>query len=223
VQEKADVLYFIRAPLVSQTEEIYQRICDIARGAALMTGTQLEIDFASAAADILPNNTLEKVMYDNFVALGVPQYDEKEVQFAKAIRATLSEADKREDIKANKELEGKDLADVIDPFIPSNGMLPGTTDVGDVSWIVPTVQCLVACEPVGTPLHTWQVVSTGKTSIAHKGMLHAGKVMAATAIEALHNPDILERAKVELIEQRNGEDYVSPIPPEVKKYKLQTV
>ncbi|MFF2754008.1 M20 family metallopeptidase [Psychrobacillus sp. NPDC058041] len=223
VQEKADVLYFIRAPRVSQTEEIYQRICDIARGAALMTGTQLEIDFASAAADILPNNTLEKVMHDNFVALGVPQYDEKEVQFAKAIRATLSEADKREDIKANKELEGKDLADVIDPFIPSNGVLPGTTDVGDVSWIVPTVQCLVACEPVGTPLHTWQVVSTGKTSIAHKGMLHAGKVMAATAIEALHNPDILEKAKLELIEQRNGEDYVSPIPPEVKKYKLQTV
>ncbi|QFF97578.1 amidohydrolase [Psychrobacillus glaciei] len=223
VQEKADVLYFIRAPRVSQTEEIYQRICDVARGAALMTGTQLEIEFASAAADILPNNTLEKVMHDNFVALGVPQYNEKEIEFAKAIRATLSEADKKEDIKANKELEGKDLADVIDPFIPSNGMLPGTTDVGDVSWIVPTVQCLVACEPVGTPLHTWQVVSTGKTSVAHKGMLHAGKVMAATAIEALLNPDVLEKAKVELIEQRNGEDYVSPIPPEIKKYKLQTM
>ncbi|WP_445324342.1 hypothetical protein [Pseudobacillus sp. FSL P4-0506] len=73
---------------------------------------------------------------------------------------------------------------------------------------------MVACEPVGTPLHTWQVVSTGKTSIAHKGMLHAGKVMAATAIEVLHNPDILEKAKIELIEQRNGEEYVSPIPPE---------
>lgn len=223
VQEKADVLYFVRAPRVSQTEEIYQRVCDIARGAALMTGTQVEIDFASAASNILPNNTLEKVMHDNFVALGVPQYDEKELQFAQAIRATLPEADKRADIQANKELKGKDLADVIDPFIPSNGILPGTTDVGDVSWMVPTAQCLVACEPVGTPLHTWQVVSTGKTSIAHKGMLHAGKVMAATAIEVLHNPDILEKAKMELIEQRNGEEYMSPIPPEVKKYNLQTM
>jgi len=223
VQEKADVLYFIRAPRVSQAEEIYQRICDVARGAALMTGTQVEIDFASAASDILPNNTLEKVMNDNFVALGVPQYDEKEQQFAKDIRATLSEADKKEDIKANKELEGKDLAHVIDPFIPSNGILPGTSDVGDVSWVVPTVQCMVACEPIGTPLHTWQVVSTGKTSIAHKGMLHAGKVMAATAIEVLQNPEVLEKAKLELIEQRNGEEYVCPIPPEVKKYKLQTV
>ncbi len=223
VQEKADVLYFIRAPRVAQAEEIYQRICDVARGAALMTGTQVEIDFASAASDILPNNTLEKVMHDNFVALGVPQYDEKEQQFAKDIRATLSEADKKEDIKANKELEGKDLAHVIDPFIPSNGILPGTSDVGDVSWVVPTVQCMVACEPIGTPLHTWQIVSTGKTSIAHKGMLHAGKVMAATAIGVLQNPEILEKAKLELIEQRNGEEYVCPIPPEVKKYKLQTV
>ncbi|UED80286.1 M20 family metallopeptidase [Lysinibacillus sp. CD3-6] len=223
VQEKADVLYFIRAPRVAQAEEIYQRICDVARGAALMTGTQVEIDFASAASDILPNNTLEKVMHDNFVALGVPQYDEKEQQFAKDIRATLSEADKKEDIKANKELKGKDLAHVIDPFIPSNGILPGTSDVGDVSWVVPTVQCMVACEPIGTPLHTWQIVSTGKTSIAHKGMLHAGKVMAATAIEVLQNPEILEKAKLELIEQRNGEEYVCPIPPEVKKYKLQTV
>ncbi len=223
VQEKADVLYFIRAPRVAQAEEIYQRICDVARGAALMTGTQVEIDFASAASDILPNNTLEKVMHDNFVALGVPQYDEKEQQFAKDIRATLSEADKKEDIKANKELEGKDLAHVIDPFIPSNGILPGTSDVGDVSWVVPTVQCMVACEPIGTPLHTWQTVSTGKTSIAHKGTLHAGKVMAATAIEVLQNPEILEKAKLELIEQRNGEEYVCPIPPEVKKYKLQTV
>ncbi|MEK5330655.1 M20 family metallopeptidase [Lysinibacillus sp. FSL W8-0992] len=223
VQEKADVLYFIRAPRVAQAEENYQRICDVARGAALMTGTQVEIDFASAASDILPNNTLEKVMHDNFVALGVPQYDEKEQQFAKDIRATLSEADKKEDIKANKELEGKDLAHVIDPFIPSNGILPGTSDVGDVSWVVPTVQCMVACEPIGTPLHTWQVVSTGKTSIAHKGMLHAGKVMAATAIAVLQNPEVLEKAKLELIEQRNGEEYVCPIPPEVKKYKLQTV
>ena len=223
VQEKADVLYFIRAPRVAQAEEIYQRICDVARGAALMTGTQVEIDFASAASDILPNNTLEKVMHENFVALGVPQYDEKEQQFAKDIRATLSEADKKEDIKANKELEGKDLAHVIDPFIPSNGILPGTSDVGDVSWVVPTVQCMVACEPIGTPLHTWQIVSTGKTSIAHKGMLHAGKVMAATAIGVLQNPEILEKAKLELIEQRNGEEYVCPIPPEVKKYKLQTV
>ncbi|GKV70193.1 amidohydrolase [Sporosarcina sp. NCCP-2716] len=223
VQDRADVLYFVRAPRVAQAEEIYQRVCDVARGAALMTGTKVEIDFASAASDILPNNTLESVMYDNFTALGVPEYDEQDYNFAKAIRATLDEADKRKDVLANKELAGKDLADVIDPFIPSNGVMPGTSDVGDVSWVVPTVQALVGCEPIGTPLHTWQIVSTGKTSVGHKGMLHAGKVMAATAIEVLHNPELLEKAKAELIEQRNGEEYICPIPPEIKKYKLQTV
>lgn len=218
VQAEAEVLYFVRAPRVSQTEEIYQRICDVAKGAALMTGTEVEIDFASALSDVIPNTTLEKVMYDNFVALGVPQHDKDELQFATKIRETISEADKNFEVSTNKELVGKVLSDLIDPFIPANGIMPGSTDVGDVSWIVPTAQCMTACESLGTELHTWQVVATGTTSIAHKGMLHAGKVMATTAMDVLNHPDIIAKAKAELVERQNGEQYVSPLPPEVKKY-----
>ncbi|MFK2824080.1 M20 family metallopeptidase [Bacillus sp. B190/17] len=220
VQSEAEVLYFVRAPKVSQTEEIYQRVCEIARGAALMTGTQVEIDLASALSNVIPNTTLEKIMYDNFLALGVPEYSDEEVQFAKAIRATLAEADKNFEVQQNRELAGKDIADIINPFT-SNVFMAGSTDVGDVSWIVPTAQCMTVCEPLGTPLHTWQIVATGTTSLAHKGMLHAGKIMAATAAEVLHHPEMIEEAKQELVERRDGEEYVCPLPPEVKEYKVR--
>ncbi|WP_432352952.1 M20 family metallopeptidase [Sporosarcina sp. A2] len=218
VQSESEVLYFVRAPRVSQTEEVYQRICDVARGAALMTGTEVEIDFASALSDVLPNTTLEKMMYDNFVELGVPQHDETDVEFAEKIRETISEADKNSEVKSNKGLAGKALSDLIDPFVPANGMMPGSTDVGDVSWIIPTAQCMTACESLGTELHTWQVVATGTTSVAHKGMLHAGKVMASTAMDVLNHPEVIEKAKAELVERQDGEQYVSPLPPELKEY-----
>lgn len=157
-------------------------------------------------------------MHDNFVRLGVPEHDDEELNFARNIRETLSEEDKKVEVQINKELENKYLSDVIDPYVPANGILPGSTDVGDVSWVVPTAQCWTACEPLGTPLHTWQIVATGTTSIAHKGMLHAGKVLAATAIEVLNRPELIEKAKAELDERRNGEEYVSPLPVAVKKY-----
>lgn len=93
--------------------------------------------------------------------------------------------------------------------------MAGSTDVGDVSWIVPTMQCLTTCFAIGTPLHTWQVVSQGATPIAHKGMLYAGKVIAATAIQAMENPSIIEQAKAELQERLDGKTYESLIPESV--------
>ncbi|MFJ7918578.1 M20 family metallopeptidase [Lysinibacillus fusiformis] len=221
VQAEAEVLYFIRAPRVSQTDDIYQRICDIARGAALMTGTELDIDLASALSNVIPNTTLEKVMYDNFVKLGTPSYTDAELHFAEAIRETLSEEEKKMDVQRNQKLAGKAIADVIDPFM-SDTFMAGSTDVGDVSWIVPTAQCMTACEPLGTPLHTWQIVATGTTSLAHKGMLHAGKILAATALDILQQPELIEQAQAELVDRRAGEVYTSPLPSDVKQYKIRS-
>jgi len=102
VQAEAEVLYFVRAPRVSQTDDIYQRICDIARGAALMTGTEVDIDLASALSNVIPNTTLEQVMYDNFVKLGTPSYTDAELHFAEAIRETLSEEEKKIDVQRNQ-------------------------------------------------------------------------------------------------------------------------
>jgi aminobenzoyl-glutamate utilization protein B len=91
----------------------------------------------------------------------------------------------------------------------------GTTDVGDVSWIVPTVQCHTACFAIGTPFHTWQLVTQGNLPAAHKGMVLAAKAMATTAADCLRNPHLIARAKAELKERTGGRAYVCPIPPEV--------
>jgi aminobenzoyl-glutamate utilization protein B len=95
----------------------------------------------------------------------------------------------------------------------------GSTDVADVSWVVPTAQCWVTTAANGTQLHSWEMVAQGKTSIAHKGMLHAGKVIAATAVDILLDPAIAEKAKNELRERLGGQTYICPIPANVKPSK----
>lgn len=221
VQAEAEVLYFIRAPKVSQTDEVYKRVCEIARGAAMMSGTEVEIGFDSAMFDLIPNTVLETIMNKKYMELGAPAFDENEIQFAKEIRTTLSEVEKDLDIRFTKELKGKELSNQVEPYFESKEVLPGSTDVGDVSWIVPTAQCYVACAAIGTPLHSWQMVAQGATSIGHKGMLHAGKVIAATALEAFQNPEIIKQAKEELLTRLDGERYVSPLPEEYKQYKVR--
>jgi aminobenzoyl-glutamate utilization protein B len=216
VQAEASVLYLIRAPRIAQVDEIYQRVCNIARGAALMTETQVEIVFDKACSNLVPNHTLEKIAHKNFTALGVPEYDDEEKTLAEAIRGSLSEEEKNS--VRDREIQNKALSDRIRPleadFVPKS--MGGSTDVGDVSWITPTIQCSTACWVVGTPAHTWQVVTIGASSIAHKAMLHAGKVMAATAVEVVENPHIIEEARAELQEYLRDDAYMCPIPAGVR-------
>jgi len=217
VQAHAEVAYLIRAPKKKQVVDLYNRVQDIAKGAALMTGTEVEAMFEGAASDLIPNDTLAEVMYNNLSAIGVPSYDEADQKYAKEIRESLSPEDREAaltglDKQTAAKLKEKHIADVIPPFSRKEIMLSGSTDVGDVSWIVPTMQCMTACWALGTPFHTWQVVSQGAMPIAHKGMLQAGKVMAATAIEVMGNPAILEQAKAEHKERIDEETYFSLIP-----------
>ncbi|GHI01202.1 M20 family metallopeptidase [Neobacillus kokaensis] len=219
VQSHAEVVYLIRASKKQQVKELYERVYDIARGAALMTGTTMEVEFEGTASNLIPNTTLAEMMYKNLTAVGVPSYDEFDQHFAKEIRATLSQEDIDADLagldkETAKKLKDKAIVDII-PALGDEAALSGSTDVGDVSWVVPTMQCLTTCFALGTPLHTWQVVSQGSMPIAHKGMLQAGKVIACTAIEAMQNQDIIEKAKAEWKERLDGEAYVSLIPKDV--------
>ncbi len=91
----------------------------------------------------------------------------------------------------------------------------GSTDVGDVSWITPTAQVYGACWAIGTPGHSWQVVAQGKSPMAHKAMLHAARAIAATALDAMLTPSLLERARTELKEKTGGKPYRCPIPADV--------
>lgn len=228
VQAEADVLYLIRAPKTEQVAEIYERVCKIARGAAMMTETEVEIIFDKACSNLIPNQTLERVMYENFQALGVPQFDEAEKAFARQIRTTIPEADKNSELHMLAKLKGTGagefvsklkeqvLSEFLLPHMQTPRLMSGSTDVGDVSWITPTVQCSTTCFAMGTQLHSWQAVSQGGMSIGQKGMLHAGKVMAATGIDVLTRPDVIEEAKAELKERLEGKTYVCPIPADIQ-------
>ena len=229
VQAEAEVLYLIRAPLLQQVSEIYERICNIARGAALMTETTLEIIFDKACSNVIPNNAIEEVMYANFLEVGTPKFDEADYKLAQAIRETLSPNDIASDLSmakifmgANKgldileQLPQKPISETILPYSFSTALLPGSSDVGDVSWITPTAQIAVACQAFGTPAHSWQAVSQGKSGMAHKGLITAAKVMARTAVDLLANPEITDKAKTELNRTLGGIRYTSPMPPEVK-------
>lgn len=228
VQAEADVLYLIRAPKTQQVEEIYQRVCQIARGAALMTETAVDIIFDKACSNLIPNQTMERVMYSNFTELGVPEFDQNEKEFARQIRKTIPDSDKNSELQMiakvlgakgkamAEQLKEQELSSILMPLMPAARLMSGSTDVGDVSWIIPTVQCSTTCFAMGTQLHSWQAVAQGGTSIGHKGMLHAGKIMAATAVEMMLNPKLIAEAKAELVEKLDGATYVCPIPADIK-------
>lgn len=233
VQADAEVLYLVRAPQLDQAQDIYQRVIDIAKGAALMTGTKLDIRLDKACSNYVPNRTMEKAMYQHIMDYGIPHYSQQEQQFAEKIHATLTKDDLR-NAKLNAARSGgeqgviwgeqqanKALTDTVLPYVESKELMYGSTDVGDVSWVTPTAQCFSPCFAFGTPLHTWQLVAQGRTSIAHKGMLLAGKIMSATAVELLTTPTLLAEAKKEFQHQREQQPYQCPIPPDIKPSKLQ--
>lgn len=221
VQAYAEVLYLVRAPKVDQVQDIYERVCKIAQGAALMTETELEIVFDKACSNLVQNKVLEQVMYRNYQELGVPAFDEQELKLAKDVRATLSPEERSTSQKESPDGPDVDMVTWLNPYTGATIPLNGSSDVGDVSWITPTAQCTTACFVNGSTLHSWQWVTLGATSIAHKGMLHAGKVMAATAVDMLNNPEWIDQAKAELKQRLGGKPYVCPIPegvqPSVKK------
>ena len=224
VQAKASVLYMVRANKVADSVKLQARVDDIAKGAALMTGTSFQRVFIDGTAELLPNFTLEKALYENFSEIGVPQYTEDELQFAAALKATYPKAkdlpgtgarfdpEIAKQVRALTENGEKPMNDFLMPQYSGTGFMPGSTDVGDVSWLTPTAQIEVAAWPSGVPGHSWQIVSCGKSSMAHKAILCAGKVLAATAIDLLEKPELLEAAKAEFSE-KSAEGYTCPIEP----------
>jgi aminobenzoyl-glutamate utilization protein B len=217
VQPRAEVLYLIRAPEVAQAHALFGRVRTIAEGAALMTETQADFEIDKACSNIVPNMTLASAMHENLAGIGPVPFDAQDEAFASRIRETLTPDDIAHSIEmygtpaaASSVLYGAPV-----PLDPSPRLMGGSTDVGDVSWIVPTVQLWGACFAVGTPGHSWQLVAQGMSPAAHKGMVHAAKVMAATALDAMSNPALLERAKAELKERVGAGGYRCPIPDEV--------
>jgi aminobenzoyl-glutamate utilization protein B len=182
------------------------------------------VQITDATSNVVPNRALQEAMYENMTRLGPPLFDESDHAFAARLReAALTEEDILASVKPHDlSLRAKILHDGVLPMPLREDVMMGTTDVGDVSWIVPTVQCHTACFAIGTPFHTWQLVAQGNLPAAHKGMVLAAKAMAATAADCLRNPDLVARAKAELKERTGGRDYVCPIPEDVTPEDLRT-
>ncbi len=216
VQSHAQVLYKVRAPRMDQVREITERVKNVAGGAAQMTGTELEITFDAASADLVPNVTLARMMHQEFEKLGVASFSNSEKDFAGRIQQTFSN-----EVRARVAKCDKILSEDLNGFDEKPTFLHGSTDVGDVSWLVPTGQIYVATEAYGTPPHTWQMVAQGTSGYAHKGMLQAGKVLAASAVRAMMDPQIITDAKIEHLEQLGGEAYVPLIPADATPQRLK--
>ena len=230
VQPYSEVLYLIRAPKNSQVKEIYERVNDIARGAALMTGTKMELQFVKACSNLVDNTVMEEIMQKNLEEIEREPYTAEEIEFARKIGETFggNHVDIQDVLvryeKSRKAAVEQFLAphaddvinDFIVPLMDTEECLKGSTDVGDVSWVCPTAQINAVTEAAGTPGHSWQMVSQGKSSIAHKGMQFAGKVMAGTVIDMLEKPELIEEAKKELRRRVGAEGYIPPIPEGIR-------
>ena len=221
VQANASVLYMVRANKVADSVKLQARVDDIARGAALMTGTDFERVFIDGTAELLPNFCIEDALYRNLEEIGVPAYTEEDRRLASALKASYPGSGiagvygirDPEIEKTLRRLSGngeKAINDFIPPLYSTTAFSPGSTDVGDVSWLTPTSQIETVCWPAGVPGHSWQIVACGKSELAHKGMFLAAKVLAGTAVDLLSDGELLARARAEF-EERSAEGYVCPI------------
>ena len=214
VQAKATIRHLIRASDLVQLRSLVERVYKIADGAALMTETVVEKNVYTGVSNLLGNKPLEEIMQNEFDKLGPVLFDANDRVFANEIRSTLTQADildsfQRIGLRTPLDMP---LCNFVAPLeTVGNGGI-GSTDVGDVSWVVPTVQARVATCAVGTPFHTWQTVAQGKSSAAHKGMIHAAKVMASTASALIKDPNKLKEAKEAFNLQVSINPYICPIP-----------
>ena len=230
VQPFAKVLYMVREASVHKALQLQRRVDKIADAAAMMTETTVSRRFIDGTSNTVINKGMEKLLYDNFKAVGVPSYSEEEWAFMERLMSTYSDryagclpgtAGEAGDelLKAQvAELSNngtKALNDFLMPEFSCSTTFPGSTDVGDVSWQTPTGQINVVTWPSFCPGHSWQAVAAGKSSVAHKGMLTAGKVLAAAAIDIIDDPSILVPIREEF-KLRTREGFVSPIPDGAK-------
>lgn len=194
VPEFAEVFYYVRHPEMDMVRELFERVATIADAAARGTETKLEYEVIHGLYNVLPNETLAEVMHKNLKKVGGLDYTAEELAFAEKIVPTLPE-------RARKPLEN---AKVIQPYVVQNKGMGGSTDVGDVSWMVPTAGMSSATWVPGTSAHSWQAVAAGGMSIGQKGMIVAAKTLALTAIDIFEKPSLTQSAKIELEGKRGA-------------------
>ncbi|MFL2807232.1 MAG: amidohydrolase [Paracoccaceae bacterium] len=213
VQSKGRVRYVVRDENTPKMLKLLERVKKIARGAAMMTETKVKIKMLAGVSNLIYNKTLGEVMQRNLDLLGPPVFTNKERQYAKKMQSTMSYNDiETAYLQAGiSEVKDQVLAESIVPPNAKEIGMSGSTDVADVSWVVPTVQLWGANYTIGTPFHSWQMTAQGKSSIAIKGMTHAATAMAATGVDVLLDKKLREDAWLDLQKLLDQNAYVSPL------------
>jgi aminobenzoyl-glutamate utilization protein B len=200
VPDFAEVEYMVRHPDAKVVAEIWDRIVKCSEGAATGTETTTKYEVISGSFNLMPNETLARLMYDNLKKVGGVIYTSEETEFAKKIQASFT-------FKAPEVTQ----AQQVQPF-KLGGFFPASTDVGDITWVVPTTGLGTATWIPGVAPHSWQAVATGSNGIGLKAMLNAAKCITMTAIDLFNNPELTEKAKKELAEKTGaGFEYKSLI------------
>jgi aminobenzoyl-glutamate utilization protein B len=200
VPDYAKVWYFVRDEDREGVEHLYDRVLKIAEGAASMTETTHEVYLITGVYNKMMNRVLAKILYQNLQLVGAPQFTEDEQKFAKQLQSSFG----AKEVGLNTKIE--ELKE------PERFMGGGSTDVGDVSWLVPTASLNTVCWPSGAPGHSWGAVTCTGSSIGFKGMRVTAKTIATSAIEVLMDPRIVEKAQAELKEKTKDFTYKSAVP-----------
>lgn len=198
VPDFAEVYYYARHSDMRELDGIWERIVNASRGAALGTGTTVDFELVNSVYNVLTNDALSDVMQRALEKVGGIQYTAEEKAFADQLRPTLTGT-----------LPPVSAAASVSP--PEVGVSSGSTDMGDLSWVVPTVQLSAATWVPGTPAHSWQAVAAGGMSIGSKGMMVAAKTIALTAMELMSDPAQLVKARAEFEKRLGGFVYVSRV------------
>tara|TARA_B100000925_G_scaffold216514_1_gene165597 strand:+ start:255 stop:1613 length:1359 start_codon:yes stop_codon:yes gene_type:complete len=203
VPDNAEVYYYIRHPKMAVVDELFQRVVKIAEGAAIGTETEISYEVMHGNYSLLPNDTIQKIVHKNLKELGGIKYTENEKEYAADLYQTLF----KPDLKIGSQ-------ETVKPYETTHSY--GSTDVGDVSWVVPTAGLRTATWVPGTAAHSWQAVAAGGTSIGLKGAELAAHTMANTIKDIFKNPSVIKDAKQELIARRGADFKYKPLLGERK-------
>lgn len=225
VQEYSKVKYEVRAPKVSQMKELFERVVKVAKGAAMMTETQVTYEITMAFSDYVPNDAMAEMAEQCMREVGAPKWEEEDFALAKSFLNSYDEvtlAAIKSEIGAKfgagrlAEILERPLDTQIRPYRAGyHEYESGSTDVGDVANAVPTLNLNVATCCIGNVGHTWQMTAQSGSVLGHKGLLTAGKMLALAAIRTMESPEVMAAAKEEYI-ARTGGRYVCPLPDDVQ-------
>jgi len=204
VPPTATVWYFVRADKHEDVEYYFEWVNDIAKGAARMTRTKLQVQIDTDCHELIVNDPLSELLHQNLVKVGIPAFSESELAFARRIQQPLIDEFGTEFPEA--------ISTSILPLQESRTPSKGSTDVGDISWYVPTGGIRTTCMAAESPGHSWQNVACIGSSIGEKGTLYAAKVLAVSALDLFQQPDLILAARAEWKEQMKGRKYTSLIP-----------